>query len=110
MAVTLKDAQDGSPAGLPLKVLAKLAVIDATTLNRILKPLEAAGLISSAPDSADRRVRLVTLTPAGRMKIAEALPLWKRAQMSMTERIGPEIAQALGGLLDLSSQKLQRGS
>jgi DNA-binding MarR family transcriptional regulator len=55
---------------------------DRTTLNRTLKPLEAAGSVESAAGS-DRRTRLVQVTPAARTAMARTQPLWEAAQARM---------------------------
>ena len=64
--------------------------MDPTTLNRSLKPLATAGLIDNVPDPHDRRARLVFLTAAGRSELAEAMPLWQRADAAVTGRIGQD--------------------
>jgi len=66
--------------------VAALLAMDRTTLTANLKPLERRGLVKVAVDAADRRSRLMSLTPAGRALLAAAIPLWKRAQ-TMNERL-----------------------
>lgn len=66
--------------------VAELLAMDRTTLTAALKPLERRGLVRVTVDEADRRGRLLTLTPSGRTLLAKALPLWKRAQAA-TERL-----------------------
>jgi DNA-binding MarR family transcriptional regulator len=46
--------------------------IQRPTVTRILARLEEGGLVSRAPDPADRRSSLVTATPAGRALLAES--------------------------------------
>jgi DNA-binding MarR family transcriptional regulator len=58
--------------------LAALLAMDRTTLTAALKPLERRGLIEVAVDPADRRGRVLTITPAGRSLLADAVPIWKR--------------------------------
>lgn len=67
------------------KVSALLAM-DRTTLTANLKPLERRSLVKVTVDPADKRSRLMALTPAGRRLLAVALPLWRRAQ-NATERL-----------------------
>jgi DNA-binding MarR family transcriptional regulator len=57
---------------------ALLLAMDRTTLTAALKPLERRGLVAANADPADRRSRLLVLTPAGRALLAEANPVWKR--------------------------------
>jgi DNA-binding MarR family transcriptional regulator len=72
-----------------------LLAMDRTTLTANLKPLERRGLVKLTVDAADKRSRLMTLTPAGRNTLAAALPLWKGAQAA-TERLvaGPDRLRA----------------
>lgn len=58
--------------------MASLLVMDRTTLTAALKPLQRRQLITVAVDPADRRGRLIRLTPAGRALLARALPVWRR--------------------------------
>ncbi|MBB2969619.1 MarR family transcriptional regulator [Mesorhizobium sp. RMAD-H1] len=66
-----------------------LLAMDRTTLTANLKPLERRGLIAVAPDENDRRSRLLTLTPAGKMLLASAVPIWKTAHAEI-ERLLPD--------------------
>ena len=80
----------------PLTQLADRLVMDRTTLTRNLKPLVGEGLVAIAAD-ADRRIRRVHLTNAGRQAFETALPLWQRAQAGLVERFGQT---RWAGLLD----------
>ncbi len=64
------------PAGMG--GVANLLAMDRTTLTAALKPLERRGLLVIAPDPKDRRARVLTLTDAGRMVLAQAVPIWTR--------------------------------
>ena len=68
--------------------LAKVLVMDRTTLTRNLKPLEKQGFVRILPGKEDRREREVTLTITGQETLTEALPLWKTVQESVTEALG----------------------
>ena len=59
---------------------------DRTTLNRTLGTLEREGLVRSGP-GADKRERVVSLTPAGLAAIERAVPMWEHAQAEMAERV-----------------------
>jgi len=63
------------PAGMG--DVASLLAMDRTTLTAALKPLERRGLVKVAPDPADRRGRLLTLTPKGTRLLARAVPVWE---------------------------------
>ncbi|HEY4250660.1 MAG TPA: MarR family transcriptional regulator [Roseomonas sp.] len=64
------------PAPPPMGPVAKLLAMDRTTLTAALKPLERRGLVLITPDPADRRGRLLALTPAGTALLAQAVPIW----------------------------------
>ncbi|MCO5091830.1 MarR family winged helix-turn-helix transcriptional regulator [Bosea sp. (in: a-proteobacteria)] len=66
------------PGPPSLGSVADLLAMDRTTLTANLKPLERRGLVGTSHDEADRRVRLLSLTPAGRAVLAQALPIWTR--------------------------------
>lgn len=71
----------------PVLRLADELGLDRTTMTRNLAPLERDGLVGSVP-GADRRVRLIALTDAGRRRLAKALPLWEKAQHRIVETLG----------------------
>jgi DNA-binding MarR family transcriptional regulator len=58
--------------------IAALLVMDRTTLTANLKPLEQRGWVEIAVDPADRRVRRLILTAAGRRVLQAALPIWQQ--------------------------------
>jgi DNA-binding MarR family transcriptional regulator len=58
--------------------VASLLGMDRTTLTAALKPLQRRGLLTIKVDSADRRSRIMTLTPKGRRLLARAVPVWRR--------------------------------
>ncbi len=78
--------------------LAKLIRIDRTTLNRNLKPLTDAGLITVAPGE-DSRTREITLTETGKDAVASGWQLWGEAQKSIQEYLGQEDLSKLKQLL-----------
>lgn len=88
---------------------AERLAMDRTTLGRTLLPLERTGLVAVSVDASDRRARLVSLTTAGREKLAAARPFWAAAQSAFETRFSADRAQALRAMLtavsatDLSS-------
>ena len=60
-----------------MAAVASLLAMDRTTLTAALKPLERRALVKVTPNPADRRARLITLTPKGRKLLAQAVPIWK---------------------------------
>jgi DNA-binding MarR family transcriptional regulator len=93
---------------LAVGALAERVGMDPTTLNRGLKPLEKGGLIADTSDPNDRRVRVVTITDAGKKKLLAALPKWREAQTCIDTTLGFDTTVALNGLLELSYQKLAK--
>jgi DNA-binding MarR family transcriptional regulator len=106
-AVSRSYAESMRPAGLarsqfavlgyldeagPLSVsdLAERLYMERTTLTRNLNPLVDAGLVVRQPSVEDARVKLVTITDAGRRKLAEARGDWRDAQARMLERFGED--------------------
>jgi DNA-binding MarR family transcriptional regulator len=59
---------------MPLGVnrIAEAAVINLSTMMRIIQRMEKAGLVTSAASAGDARVTEVSLTPAGEEKLAAA--------------------------------------
>jgi DNA-binding MarR family transcriptional regulator len=86
----------------PIRItdLADKAVMDRTTLKRNVELLEREGLVRITP-GRDARVREVSLTSAAEERLMEALPLWRRAQAHVTDRLGQGRADRL--LSDLSA-------
>ncbi len=101
----LKPAGITAPQFAHLSALAKLGPVslsdlaaalrmDRTTLTRNLKPLQRDGLVASA-EGDDRRVRLLTLTAAGRIRLTDAEPLWSAIQFKVAGTFGQEPADTL---------------
>jgi DNA-binding MarR family transcriptional regulator len=86
----------------PIRIteLAEMAVMDRTTLKRNVELLEREGLVRIEPGT-DARVREVSLTAAAEKRLAQALPLWQRAQAYVTGELGQGRAERL--LADLSA-------
>lgn len=79
--------------------LADAMVMDRTTLTRNIAPLERDGLVQVAGAEADRRRKVLTLTEAGREKLAAARPLWRKAQAAFERHFGADEAAAMRTLL-----------
>lgn len=74
--------------------LAAASVSDRTTLTRNLAVLERERLIIIRSGD-DARTRIVELTVDGETIMATAMPLWRRAQATMTTRIGRDSLSSL---------------
>jgi len=79
--------------------------MDASTLTRNLRPLIDKGWVLQGP-GVDARGRLITVTPAGTAKQAEARVHWARAQLALTQRMGAEQVAQLHQLMALAQQRL----
>jgi DNA-binding MarR family transcriptional regulator len=90
-------ARTGTP---PIGELAEALVMDRGALTHNLKPLERDGFVEIRIDPDDRRNRLVALTAAGRAKLAESEPLWKRAQDGFEAAFGVAKSAALRKTLE----------
>jgi DNA-binding MarR family transcriptional regulator len=75
--------------------------LDASTLSRNVKPLQAYGWLEVVPEE-DARAQPIRLTPQGKRLIEKAVPAWEKAQRQATELLGDEgIA-----LLDKAAKKV----
>lgn len=72
-----------------MTAVASLLAMDRTTLTAALKPLERRELVTMTADPADRRNRLIALTPAGMRLLARAVPVWQRTHQGI-ERLLPD--------------------
>jgi DNA-binding MarR family transcriptional regulator len=80
--------------------------MDASTLSRNLRPLIDKGWVLQGP-GADARSRLISITPGGTAKHAEAKLHWKRAQQTLNQRLGSEQVAQLHQLMETAQQLLQ---
>src|SRR5881397_3353108 len=84
----------------PAKVC-EILQLDASTLSRNVKPLQAHDWLEVVPDE-DARAQPFRLTPQGKRLIEKAVPAWETAQREAAELLGDEgIA-----LLDKAARKL----
>jgi DNA-binding MarR family transcriptional regulator len=83
----------------PMGPVASLLAMDRTTLTAALKPLERRGLIKISPDPADRRSRLLRLTPKAHELLLRAVPVWesthREVEALVPERAPKELRDAL---------------
>jgi DNA-binding MarR family transcriptional regulator len=77
-----------------LTKLAQAMVTDRTTMARNIEPLQTGGLIK-IEDGKDRRTRIVCITNAGREKLEEAYPMWKKAQDEILEIFGRDVWRSM---------------
>jgi DNA-binding MarR family transcriptional regulator len=79
--------------------LARLLVMDRSTLGHLLRPLERRGFVKLEVSEEDRRSRRVTLTEAGKAAVANARPRWAAAQRRFESTFGKEAALELRTVL-----------
>lgn len=79
--------------------LARRMDIDLSTLSRNVQPLQTLGLVETLP-GADARSRQLQATAEGHARRKQMKATWKRAQLSLNERLGDERVQRLHALLD----------
>jgi DNA-binding MarR family transcriptional regulator len=90
--------------------LAEAMVMDRTTMTRNVTPLERDGLVAIVQADADRRRKEVRLTAPGRARLAEARPLWRRAQAAFERHYGAAEAGAMRAMLRAVPQGAARGA
>lgn len=69
--------------------------IQRTNFVAMIDRLEERGLARREPSPADRRSHALTLTPAGRELLTEALALHDRLEARLEEKLGPDGRNAL---------------
>lgn len=78
-----------------MRPVAALLAIDRTTLTAALKPLERRRLVRVSRDPADRRNRILTLTPEGRELLGRAVPVWALTHREIEAVLPSETPDAL---------------
>ena len=71
--------------GFDQRTLASTVGFDTSTIGGVIDRLEARGLVTRSASPNDRRVRLLTLTDAGRALLEAIVPSMLRAQERMLE-------------------------
>lgn len=96
--------------GIGIGALAQRLSSDASTISRLLRPLEQAGLLIIEPDPEDGRARLVRLTDAGAERRQTAGQGWSAAQARIAAQLGEGRLAALRFMLDDAHDLLSQGS
>jgi DNA-binding MarR family transcriptional regulator len=65
--------------------VAALLAMDRTTLTAALKPLQRRGLVEVTADPADKRGRLLRLTPEGHALLRKAVPIWQATHAAVEQ-------------------------
>jgi DNA-binding MarR family transcriptional regulator len=88
---------DRGPIGQ--RELGESMAIDHSILVTMLNPLEAEGLVTRERDTADRRRHVVTVTPAGRRRLAGAAQAQREAEDALVAGLSEPQRDQLRGLL-----------
>lgn len=83
--------------------VARLLAMDRTTLTANLKPLERRGLLATAPDAEDRRIRRLTLTGDGLALLERAVPIWIATHEAIERALPGDVAALRGDLAALTA-------
>ena len=73
----------GNAPGIDQRTLARSIGLDTSTIAGVIDRLESRGLLLRNASPEDRRVRLLTLTDAGRAVLDAVIPSMQRAQVRM---------------------------
>jgi DNA-binding MarR family transcriptional regulator len=89
---------------------ADFLAMDRTTLTAALKPLERRGLVKVTADTQDRRVKRLSLTPAGNAVLTKAYALWEMRHGAIEAEMNAPSAEAVRDGLVRMVEKLERGN
>ena len=84
--------------------LAESLAMDRTTITANLKPLDRRGLLTVRRDDKDSRVKLVTLTNAGRSLLTKCVERWQAANDAVRSRVGVNELSSLYSNLDVIAE------
>jgi DNA-binding MarR family transcriptional regulator len=94
----------GEQEPMPIGQVAKLAVINISTMMRIVERMNKAALIKSAPSASDGRITELSLTPSGRTKLAAArkitAPVYQRLIRGFSADDFSQLLELLGRLYE----------
>lgn len=96
LTLLINIARSGSPT---INQLARLMVMDRTTLTRDLKPLERDGFVTVQAGREDQRTRQISLTEKGQAVMLEGVPLRSKVQQQVLQKLGEKEFETLLKLL-----------
>jgi DNA-binding MarR family transcriptional regulator len=82
-----------------IQELARLLVMDRSTLGHLLRPLEKRAFVKLEVSEQDRRSRMVALTSAGKVVVTKARQRWAAAQRRFESTFGKDAALELRAVL-----------
>jgi DNA-binding MarR family transcriptional regulator len=80
--------------------LEEVLCLEQSTVSRNLAILRRNGWVDARPDEADHRALVYRLSPAGREKMKEAMPFWRKAQKRVRAVLGEKGADAFVEVAD----------
>lgn len=89
---------EGEP--MTAQALSDSAAMDKVSVSRAVRALVERGLVERENNAADRRSRLLRLSPAGEAVYAEITPVALAQEGALLNELDAEEAQLLAGLLD----------
>lgn len=101
------DALEGQPVRTQA-ALAEFIGADKSRIIGVLDELENDGLLERTRDPADRRARLVAITPAGRRRHGEARAEIQRGEDRLLARLSPADRETLLRSLTLLADELPK--
>jgi DNA-binding MarR family transcriptional regulator len=84
------------------------ATLDKMQVSRAVAGLERAGLVARSEDPADRRNRILRLSPAGRELLDELLPMVEAREAELLATLAPAERRALDAALDRLLDRVSR--
>lgn len=84
------------------------ATLDKMQVSRAVAALERAGLVARSEDPADRRNRILRLSPAGRALLDELLPMVEAREAELLAALAPAERLALDAALDRLLDRVSR--
>lgn len=94
--------------GIDQRSLARASGLDTSTIAGVIDRLEGRGLLLRSVSPADRRARLLTLTPEGHAVLREVVPCMHRAQERILAPLAPgeqrEFLRMLRTLVDANNE------
>lgn len=93
----------GRGGGLPMGMLATRALVEPTTLTKLIDRMVADGLVQRLLDTEDRRRVLITLLPAGEIALRRLNRIAASQEAQLKKRVSePRLAELRSLLWDLT--------
>ena len=103
----LLELQRAEQAQLPMKELERRFGVAQSTVAGIVSRLEQKGFVAPAGDAADKRVKLVRITPAGQDCCAEAAGYMDAAEQKLLRGFSDAERRTFCALLRRAAENLQ---